>query len=34
MFKEEKFLSDYRALSDTKKRRLLAFMNMLKNTKE
>lgn len=26
--------NDYRTLSDDKKRRLLAYMNMLQNTKE
>lgn len=31
---EEKMLYDYRELSDAKKRRLLAYMNMLQNTKE
>ena len=31
---EEKILYDYRELSDAKKRRLRAYMNMLQNTKE
>ncbi len=34
MVMEEKILYDYRELSDAKKRRLLAYMNMLQNTKE
>lgn len=34
MLLEEKMLYDYRELSDAKKRRLLAYMNMLQNTKE
>ncbi len=34
MVMEEKMLYDYRQLSDAKKRRLLAYMNMLQNTKE
>ena len=34
MAMEEKILYDYRELSEAKKRRLLAYMNMLQNTKE